>query len=163
MNQYVIYQRGDSIQAVKQGWSWVAMFGLGIWSLIKGLWAISLGLAGMTLTIYANAIILGIVEEDPDSLIVGIMLLLIYGIICGALGNSWLERDLLGRGYQRQGMRIARNPAGAIMAYLYPADRQQPYHQVPEDVYPVQQAEVVSRQPEALPRQDPRALPPRRE
>ena len=162
MKQYMIYQRGDSIQAVKQGWSWPAMFGLGIWSLIKGLWAVSAGMVFVTIHIYVNLIDEFLIRETPDrEIVAGILLVIlpIYTVICGAMGNHWLERDMMSRGYHRQGMQIAMSSAGAVMAYLYPQQQQagQPImqateHPVEYTVYPTEQPKVISRQnPTALP------------
>ena len=164
MNQYMIYQRGDSIQAVKQGWSWPAMFGLGIWSLIKGLWAISVGLVTTTFITYGNFFI-ELVQEHPDWDIVFFVLFIfipLYWGICGAMGNHWLERDLLSRGYHKQGLQIAMSPAGAVMAYMYPQQQQagQPTMQATEP--PVEYTVYPAQQPEALPRQNPTALSQRR-
>lgn len=161
MNQYMIYQRGDSIQAVKQGWSWPAMFGLGIWSLIKGLWAISAGMVLVTILVYGNLIDELLIREIPDrDLVFGILFVLLplYWVICGAMGNHWLERDMMSRGYQKQGLQIAMNPAGAVMAYLYP--QQQPHMRATEP--PVEYRVYPTKQPEVLPRQNQTALPQRK-
>ena len=161
MKQYMIYQRRDSIQAVKQGWSWPAMFGLGIWSLIKGLWAVSAGMVFITIYTYGNLIDEFLIRETPDrDLVAAILLgiLPIYAVICGAMGNHWLERDMMSRGYHKQGMRIAASPAGAVMVYVYPPGQQEgqaPEHPFEYTVYPTQQ-------PAVLPRQDQTALPQRR-
>ncbi len=164
MKQYMIYQRGDSVQAVKQGWSWPAMFGLGIWSLIKGLWAISVGLVTTTFIAYGNLVV-ELVQDHPDwdMVFFGLFIFIpLYWAICGAMGNHWLERDMMSRGYHRQGMQIAMSPAGAVMAYLYPQQQQaeQPTMQATE--HPVEYIVYPTKQPEVISRQNPTALPHKR-
>lgn len=113
MKEYKIYANPQGrIEAVKEGWSWLAFFFALPWVLIKRMWARSIGL-------FFLSFILGGVAAIGEGLEWFSMILgLIICIVCGVKGNKWREKNLPSRGYEYKDTVSASTPEGAIALWI---------------------------------------------
>jgi hypothetical protein len=98
MSQYRVFNNPETkvIESVKQGWSWAAFLFPVPWAFVKRMNLLAiLTLLGVIVIGYA----IGATQiEDKDGTIFTVLSLLL-GLIFGANGNSWRERNLLKRGF----------------------------------------------------------------
>ena len=118
MKEFKIYANPQgSYEAVKQGWSWPALFFGMIWSLAKRLWALSLG-------VFLSFLILGIIASTVGGELgkaidtLATIAAFVMGIFFGAYGNQWREVNLLSRGFEYMDDVSAANSESAIALYL---------------------------------------------
>jgi len=116
MKQYRIFHHpGGMLEAVKQGWSWPAMFFTVLWAFTKRLW--SLGGTALA-SFFVLALILESLLEPPTlddfSRIVGLIVALLFGL----RGNIWRENNLLARGFTHVDTLSAPHPDNALAQYL---------------------------------------------
>lgn len=93
-------QRGVTL--VKQGWSWPAFFFTGLWSLVKDMWGLTLGMSAMFLVV---GFLAGLATADMRVLMLLTMELTVT-IMFGKRGNGWVCDRLMLKGY---------TPAGTVM------------------------------------------------
>ncbi len=141
MENYNIYMnpQGD-YKAVKSGWSWTAFLFTGIWALSNKLWKIGGFVLLGWVAWYYNAVdiiadgrfyksnIFYLLDgfwsnyDKRQMLIKMIFFLYLPGLILsiyfGKLGNKWLDKNLLARGYDNIATAEASTPEGAIASYL---------------------------------------------
>lgn len=118
MAQYRIFKHPvGKIEAVKQGWSWPAMFFTFIWAFVKGLWQVgaSVLVLAMLMGLFLNEWV-DLSLANTIANIVGIIIALVLGV----RGNIWREQNLLSRGFEHVDSIRAPNPELAIASYLSP-------------------------------------------
>jgi len=118
MKQYKIYVNKIGLnEAVKQGWSWPALFFSWIWAFIKKMNAIGGAVLG-------GFILLGILSgangEDSAGALDTVMGLatLAVPVVFGVNGNAWREKNLLSRGYEFKGTVTAPTDEAAVAIYF---------------------------------------------
>lgn len=116
MKQYRILKHpAGTIEAVKQGWSWPALFFTFIWAFVKRMWM--LGGAVLALAFLVSIVLESIADPatvDGLSNVIGIVVSIVFGL----RGNIWRENNLLSRGFEHVDTVLASNPEGAIAVYL---------------------------------------------
>ena len=113
MKRYTIYKHPiGQIEAVKQGWSWPALFLGFIWALYKKMWSIGLSILIISVLLYAT------VGMSSKGEIILNILSFVLGIFFGMQGNSWYESSLKSRGYDFLKTVNASTKEGAIGVYL---------------------------------------------
>lgn len=124
MKHYKIYKHpSESIEAIKQGWSWPAFFFGFIWAMIKKMWGIGVGvlIGWFALGVIIGLISLGDTIANPLINVVGFIVSIIFGIN----GNLWREKNLTTRGFEQVNTITAANPEGAIALHLKEASATQ--------------------------------------
>lgn len=116
MKQYKVFKHPTGVmEAVKQGWSWPGFLFGPLWALAKKMWL----LGGLYL---AAAFLLAFVVElagaGPDAGMFFNLIGMIAGLIFGAGGNQWREKNLTSRGYDLVGEVESTNPDGAIATFV---------------------------------------------
>lgn len=114
MKQYKVYKNPmGSVEAVKLGWSWPALFFGAIWALIKKLWLVFFGIFIYSIAI---VVIVNIINKNADltNLLINIGNVAI-SVFLGLNGNSLREKNLISRGFKQVGGVVnASSPEGAI-------------------------------------------------
>ena len=123
MKHYKIFiNRYGSLDAVKVGWSWPALFFIWIWAMIKGMWILGfcILLLFIIISIIFSAVAVG------DTLI--FLSHLSVGILFGINGNRWRENNLMSKGFNCIALVPANNLSTAVLIYklnsLYMKDKQ---------------------------------------
>jgi hypothetical protein len=113
MQQYNIYKHPAGMtEAVKLGWSWPAFFFPLIWALIKKLWGIVWSILGIS-------VFLAIVIGDPAAIFgLNMIISVVASVILGMKGNSWREKNLTTRGFEKADTVSAATPEGAVALHL---------------------------------------------
>jgi hypothetical protein len=90
---------GKGFKAVKSGFSWPAFFFMLFWALVKGLYGFGILIFCIWIaTVGAYAISIHGAWNSPDAAVMA--LLLIYAVVMGITGNSYLSKSYLKRGYR---------------------------------------------------------------
>jgi hypothetical protein len=110
----IFTDQSNSIEAIKQGWSWPAFFFPIIWAMTKKLWGDAIG-AFIGLTILG--FILSRMGEVEGSAFMFIALILIR-IDFLVNGNLWREKKLDAHGFQDVIVIPARSPKEAAKMYM---------------------------------------------
>jgi hypothetical protein len=120
MNQYKVYKHpSGATEAVKQGWSWPAFFFSFFWAMVKKMWGLGVG---WLIGFFVIGMIVGMAGGGPDGDILINIAGLIANIIFAVNGNSWREKNLVSRGFERVDVVTASNPEGAMALYLKAAN-----------------------------------------
>lgn len=116
MKQYKVFKHpSGSTEAVKQGWSWPGFFFNFIWALVKKMWALGVGVL-ISFLVFGFFIGFASVRSSGDAIINFVAL--IANIIFGINGNSWREKNLVSRGFEKVDTVTAANPESAIALHL---------------------------------------------
>jgi hypothetical protein len=110
----IFTQSSDSIEAIKQGWSWPAFFFPIIWEMIKKLWGDAIGVFIGLLILAFIFSRLGIVEGG-SLMIIALVLIRIDFLVNG---NLWREENLTARGFENVIRIAARSPKEAAKMYM---------------------------------------------
>jgi hypothetical protein len=110
----IFTQLSDSVEAIKQGWSWPAFFFPIIWAMIKKLWGDAIGVFIGLLILAFIFSRLGIVEGG-SLMIIALVLIRIDFLVNG---NLWCEENLTARGFENVIRIAARSPKEAAKMYL---------------------------------------------
>lgn len=116
MKQFKVFKHpAGSHEAVKQGWSWPAFFFSFIWAMVKKMWGLGVGvlIGTFVLGFFVGAAGMG----DGGDVLINIFAIIV-NVIFGLKGNSWREKNLASRGFERVDTVTAANPEGAIALYL---------------------------------------------
>jgi uncharacterized sodium:solute symporter family permease YidK len=100
MKTALLYQHPEKgFRVVKSGFSWPAFFFMLFWAFLKKLYGFGLLMFFIWLAIVA-LYMMTILEamEYPDTIYT--ILLLCYALVMGVLGNKYLSKDLLKKGYK---------------------------------------------------------------
>jgi len=118
MKQYKIYGTPQGkLEPVKLGWSWPAFFFVGIWAMVKKMWALGISIVVVFFVLgFISGAIGGQGGQALDTL-TGIANLVV-GIIFGKKGNQWREKNLAARGYRFLDTVTASNPEGALAVFI---------------------------------------------
>ncbi len=100
-------------RAVKQGFSWPALFFSVLWAFVKGIWGLGLVIFGVLLLLHLfRWALIGEVGDEGAALVY----VLIAGVIIyvGFKANDWWRRDLENRGFKQVASLSAMTPSAAI-------------------------------------------------
>ncbi len=122
MLQYKVFKHpSGSTEAVKQGWSWPALFFGVTWAIVKNMWGLGMGfLSGSIVLGLIIAIIASAADDSSGHTIISVVNVAapIANIIFGLKGNSWREKNLASRGFKQVDTITAANPEGATALYV---------------------------------------------
>ena len=110
----VYYHRTGGYRAVKQGFCWEAFCIPWFWAFLKKLWL--LGTIGLIVQMGFGSLAQNLMKQDNlVAFWIIILLLVIYGILHGVLGNQWWMNSLVKRGFEYIDTVIAKDPEAAII------------------------------------------------
>lgn len=113
-HSYNVYEHKTlGLQAVKQGFSWAALFGNLFWMFAKGL--IPQGLIWVAAYLMLAAVVS--VADGPLGALFALAIVVSMLILPGVKGNAWREAQLTGRGYALK-RRVAAPTAVAAVAQI---------------------------------------------
>ncbi|HOW49090.1 MAG TPA: protein kinase [Rubrivivax sp.] len=113
-HSYNVYEHKTlGLQAVKQGFSWAALFGNLFWMFAKGL--IPQGLIWVAAYLVLAAVVS--VADGPLGALFALAIVVSMLILPGVKGNAWREAQLTGRGYALK-RRVAAPTAVAAVAQI---------------------------------------------
>ncbi len=117
MNQYKIFKHpSGAFEAVKQGWSWPGFFFSYPWAFFKRMWG--LGICVVLIFLMLSFIIdTNMGGVDGNKMIA--LLAITANIILGLYGNSWREKNLVSRGFEKMGEVTATTPGGAVSSWVW--------------------------------------------
>ena len=98
MAKYKVYKhRVSGYEAIKNGISWPGFFFIWAWAFLKKLWihGLLILVAGSLISFFGYLLVQG----DDSNAIPGLVLIFLPNIITGILGNSWLGKSMLQKGY----------------------------------------------------------------
>ena len=114
MAKYKVYKHMVSgYEAIKNGISWPGFFFIWAWAFLKKLWihGLLLLVAGSLISFFGFLLAQ---RGDDSSVITGLVLLLLPNIITGILGNFWLRKSMLQKGYVLVATAKAKSPDDAL-------------------------------------------------
>ena len=118
MKQYKMFEHPTGkIEAVKQGWSWPAFFFNIFWAFCKRMWA----LGGILFAVFFAIGFIGRAAGGDTEQAIDVLTPianLVISIVFGVKGNSWREKNLMGRAYEFRTTVTAVNPEGAIALFI---------------------------------------------
>lgn len=118
MKYYRIFKHpsGD-IQAIPEGWSWLAFLFGPMWALYHAMWAIGLGVM-----VASFGLAMALVETLPQVAEALMNIVLIAtALVFGGQGHSWRARNLLAKGYAFVGSAVAGSAEAALAMVSPPA------------------------------------------
>lgn len=116
MKIYDIYRHpAHGIRAVKQGFSWPAFLGGGLWALSKGMGHLGLALLGIALALGGLAGTAVLLDAPVLALAVGLTAAA-TALVPGRRGNLWWRMALREQGYYRVCTVDGRSPGEALRA-----------------------------------------------
>lgn len=118
-NYDIFANKSGKLKAVKQGWSWPALFFGAAWAFCNGLWKVGLITSLVSAFIGAFSFMLG---ATPGGDLAGAfyfvaLFSLLTCIIFGANGNIWRRERLALLGYSPVDVVISETPAEALEQY----------------------------------------------
>ena len=104
-------------EAVKRGFAWPGFFIGAVWALSKRMWL------GGALLLVAWVFLLGAradaqTKGDPGGALVLLVLMAVFAITAGMIGNGRWSQSLVRRGYEHLGTGDADEPDAAVAAFV---------------------------------------------